>query len=368
MKPRRILHCIWQIGIGGAEKQLIYLCRLQILAGSEVHVAVSRRGVLAGLLEQTGAVLHVLGGSRYDPSILLRLIRLIRNLRPDLLNTWLTAMDIVGGCAALMTGVPWVLSERSAAGAYPSSLLNNLRALLGFRASSIVANSTGGVHYWKGVRQGGEDVFLIPNYVPIEDIRSALPASGSGPPENTGRDLILFVGRLSREKNVESIIRACALLKDQRNFDLVLCGDGPLQVELTALAEVEGIAGNTYFLGAVPSVWPWMKRAQICVAASHFEGNPNTVLEAAACGVPLVVSALEAYLEVVDESSAFIVPAGAGPREIANALVTALTDRADALQRAELATKRVRAMSSDDIATRYAEVYESTMTGRRRVG
>jgi glycosyltransferase involved in cell wall biosynthesis len=303
----------------------------------------------------------VLGGNRYDPSVLLRLIRLIRNLRPDVVNTWLTAMDIVGGCAALITGVPWILSERSAADGYPRSILNGVRALLGIRALSIIANSRGGAQYWQGLRRERDGVFLIPNFVPIDEIRSTVPASGYGPPENSGRDLILFVGRLSLEKNIESIIRACALLEAQRDFDLVLCGGGPLHDELVALAVAEGIAENTHFLGAVSSVWPWMKRAQVCVAVSHFEGSPNVILEAAAAGVPLVVSDLGAYLEVVDENSALIVPVGAGPGEIANALQAALTDRVTALRRVERATERVRGMASDDIAIRYAEVYESTI-------
>ena len=56
-----------------------------------------------------------------------RLSRLIRRLKPDVVTTWLTQMDIAAGLAAEMARVPWVLCERSSRECYPAGLIHSLR-------------------------------------------------------------------------------------------------------------------------------------------------------------------------------------------------------------------------------------------------
>src|SRR5437016_1713687 len=105
-----VLHLISTLGTGGAERQLAYLASAQAARGYDVHVACLRGGPNAGRLERSGANLHLLssstesakGGFRaahYDPRVVWRILRLILSLRPDIVQTWLEQMDVIGGLA-----------------------------------------------------------------------------------------------------------------------------------------------------------------------------------------------------------------------------------------------------------------------------
>ena len=112
----RILNCIWRMGLGGAERQLVQLSSGLIARGVDVHVATAYPGHCDDDLAATGAVPHrfrPLG--KYDVTLVPRTIRLIRRVRPDVVLTWLAQMDIVAGAAARAAGVPWIICERSAA-------------------------------------------------------------------------------------------------------------------------------------------------------------------------------------------------------------------------------------------------------------
>ena len=78
-----------------------------------------------------------------------------------------------------------------------------------------------------------------------------------------------------------------------------------------------GLADRVRLVGFVPDAWAWMKRASVLVSPSLFEGHPNVVLEAAACGCPLVVSDIPAHREFLDGENAVLVDTGdpdrAGP-------------------------------------------------------
>src|SRR5690349_7156728 len=108
----RIIYCIPTLGNGGAERQLSYLAAELQRMGHEVHVASSRGGPNLQRLKSVGVQGHSLGGvSNRDPLIFLRLVALMRRLRPDVVQTILAPMDIIAGAAALGTRPPWILKE-----------------------------------------------------------------------------------------------------------------------------------------------------------------------------------------------------------------------------------------------------------------
>jgi glycosyltransferase involved in cell wall biosynthesis len=91
-----------------------------------------------------------------------------------------------------------------------------------------------------------------------------------------------------------------------------------------------------------------------------FEGDPNVVLEAIACGTPLVVSDIAAHRALLDETSARLVEPHSAVA-IADGLLAALGDRAEARARADRARAVVAARTSEEIAARYVDVFESVM-------
>lgn len=113
------MYCIPTLEGGGAEGQVAGLAVEVAKLGHEVHVVFSREGVNLDRVKAGGVAAHRVGlGGNHDPGIFFRLVRLIRKLRPDVVQTYLTQMDVLAGAAALATRTRWVLAEVSAAYEY----------------------------------------------------------------------------------------------------------------------------------------------------------------------------------------------------------------------------------------------------------
>lgn len=340
----KILYCIPTLGPGGAERQLTYLAAGMKKAGHEVHVAFAATGPNHDRLAASGIAMHDVGGrGNYDPRILLKLVRLITTLRPDIVQTALTQMDILGGMVALLTRTPWILRESSAAPGYPPGWKSALRRLLGRRADAIVANSREGHDYW-----GTGDV--IRNGVPCREIDAAPPAEAQGP-------TILFAGRIDEGKNVATLIEAISRID---GVTAVVCGDGPQRPAMEQLAARLGIAQRVVFAGSVSDLWSRMKAADAVVTLSRFEGCSNVVMEAMACGTPLVVSDIAAHRELLDEQSASFVPCD-DAAQAAAAIRSLLLDRDAARARAQTARARVEQWTVEAMVQRYEELYRSSL-------
>jgi glycosyltransferase involved in cell wall biosynthesis len=328
---------------GGAERQLTYLSSELVRTGWDVHVAVIQDGPNVARLDATGATVHrIRAGGNHDPLILARLIRTIRAVRPDVIQCWLLQMEVIGGLAAILTGTPWVFSERSAAEAYPPGAKTWLRVQVGRRANAIVSNSAIGDLYWRTRAGSHVKRFVIPNGLPLDEIGAAPPATGAEPGVSGDKPIVLYAGRLSAEKNVETIVRALHLVAGR----------------ISGLVATLGLAEQVRIVGYVSGLWSLMKRANALVSVSFFEGNPNVVLEAMACGCPLIVSDIPAHRELLDEGTALFVDP-AQPREVADAINSVLNDPGGAAARAQAALARVRAYALSRITERYAEVYRT---------
>ncbi len=120
------------------------------------------------------------------------------------------------------------------------------------------------------------------------------------------KKIVLFVGRLSHEKNVEGLLNAWRSAKANLEDDwiLVLIGDGPLRAEVELLAQKMGVDDATKFLGHVSSVDLWMRASEIYVSTSLYEGLSNSMLEAMAVGLPVVTTRVSGVSEIIEESFA----------------------------------------------------------------
>jgi glycosyltransferase involved in cell wall biosynthesis len=298
----RILYTIPTLEHGGAERQLSYIAAELAAMGHDIHVASSRGGANLGRMQSAGVEWHRLGGSHRDPLIFLRLLRLMRRLRPDVVQTILTPMDILGGAAALVTGTRWVLRESSSAKLYATGWRHRLRLSLARTADAVVSNSAGGDAYWREA-SWAPPLHVIPNALPLEEVAGG---AGTTPAEDfdPGVKVVLYAGRMDAGKNVEGVMAVLARVADEVPFVAVMCGDGPSRPRLEAMARELGLADRVLFKGYVDNLWALMRRADAFVSLSRVEGCPNVVLEAMACGCPLVVSDISAHREILDERSA----------------------------------------------------------------
>ncbi len=357
----RVLHLIPSLAGGGAEKQLALLAGALPAHGWDVEVGSFDRGVHFERLERSGARLHqVSAAHRYDPTLPVRLGRLIKRVKPHIVQTWLPKMDIVGGLAAVMLGVPWIVSERVTQ-PLPPSIKRRLREWLTSRATAVVSNSEEGLRTWK-TRQPSMPHFYVPNALALEEIERAGPADLSRFRVTPQSRIVLAVGRLVLQKNMEAVRAAMLLVAREADAVALICGIGPQREVLLERIRRDELAERVQLPGFVPEVAGWMKAADVMVSVSHFEGRPNAVIEAMACGTPLVVSDIPEHREILGPDSALFVD-HTDAHDIANAILETLRDADAARGRAAVAREAVAAWTPDAIAAEYARIY--TMLMRR---
>ncbi len=143
---------------------------------------------------------------------------------------------------------------------------------------------------------------VINNPVDVEGIRQYSAVKFDMPVVHAGEVSLVAAGRMSREKGFNLLIEAVATLNDPR-IRLNILGEGPLLDDLKRLAVTKGVAARVSFVGFQSNPYPWFAWADAFVLSSYYEGFPNVVLEALACGTPVIAT-----------------PAPGGTREILDAI------------------------------------------------
>jgi glycosyltransferase involved in cell wall biosynthesis len=178
------------------------------------------------------------------------------------------------------------------------------------------------------------------------------------------QSLILTVGSLDEVKGTKFLIEALGTMKKNNNSSLPLLisiGDGPLKLSLRSLAEELGIADHVRFLGKRPhkEIPLWMNAANLFCLPSLREGHPNVVIEAFACGVPVVASNVGAIPELINSTNGYVWQ-NRNPTALALQLEYGLNRNWD---RAEI-RRNVADYSWENCARRYHDVYSSLLTNQ----
>jgi glycosyltransferase involved in cell wall biosynthesis len=326
-----------------------------------VHVAYHTGGPNLARLEQSGVHLHLLPSTgNHSPGLAWETFYLVRRLQPDVVQTWLTQMDILGGTAALVNGVPLIVTERNSAALYPPHWKTRLRLMVGRRAASVVANSYGGMDYWRP-HVPPDRLHLVRNCVlPTEPTAAGAPVEALAP-QLAGQQVVLFAGRFTYQKNISGLIEALILVARQHaKVTIMMFGEGPLRETAANRIAEFGLSQRVIVADYSVQVATWMGQAAACVSVSHFEGHPNVVMEAAAVGCPLVLSDIAAHRELFDETSASLVPADS-PSRIAEAVLDTLQNPVLARERAARARTIAAKFDLVSVAASYRLIYEGVV-------
>jgi glycosyltransferase involved in cell wall biosynthesis len=351
---------------GGAERQLSLLARELCRSGVDIHVAFVHAGVNLEAVQGSGATLHrIRSWGNHDPAIFIQVLALIRLVRPEIVHTWLRQMDILGGLAAKISGVPHVLSERSSHLAYEHSWKDWIRGRVGRGATAIVANSKGGIDYWTA--QGRSyGLYLIRNGMPLDRIRETTLVETSKLGMGAEVELVVFAGRLSPEKNVHVIMDALDRVMELRpKLTALMFGEGPLRREIEQRIERFRYRERYRLMGFSQELWSWMRVAKLVVSIGQFEGNPNVVLEAMVIGCPLVISDIPSHREILDDSTATFCNGGSAS-EVGTAINEVLSNPVLAKMRADAARQRAETGSIEKAAREHLHLYE-VLASRRRM-
>jgi glycosyltransferase involved in cell wall biosynthesis len=183
-----------------------------------------------------------------------------------------------------------------------------------------------------------EQIVVLHNPVVASDIQDLAVAPidhpwlvGSGPP------VVLGVGRFSAQKNFQLLIDAFAALRKNRRARLIILGDGELRKELEARIQYLGLTEDVDLPGFDPNPFRFMRRASVYVLCSAWEGLPTALIEALACGTPVVATDCPGGVREILRDGAFgrISPVG-DPTSLASCIAATLDspgDREDRIRR-----------------------------------
>lgn len=296
----KVVHVITELNVGGAEYDLYKL----IAHGDRstfdyVVISLQDKGAFGDKIEALGVPVYTLdlNPARPNPLALLKLIRILRRERPDVLHTWLYHADFLGTLAAYFvpkTRLFWSIVAVSGA-----SFSGNLRliykacAKLSSRADVIVANTKNGYHAhvadgykdgtWPIIYNGFDTDTFKPDPTARQKIRAELDI-----PEDAF--VIGKVGRLVVQKNYPGFIRAAVkLLRSHPNVHFVGVGK---DVSLDTLGEEipADLRGNFHLLGLRKDTAAIYNALDIFTITSDFEGLPNVIGEAMSTRLPCVVT------------------------------------------------------------------------------
>lgn len=225
---------------------------------------------------------------------IIRLIRYLKSLRPDIVHTYFPIGNILGVLAARIAGIRNVISSRRDYGEWI-----NRRYLIATRianrfAKRILANSKRVRDFTvekEKIRNGRIDV--IYNGVELERFRSDKSASSTKRDLNipNGDSVVGILANFRPMKHHYTFLEAAAeILKVREDVSFILIGIGPLKEETEALGRFLGIQEKLTFVGLQKDVSRYLSIMDVGVNCSEREGLSNAIIEHMAAGVPCIVS------------------------------------------------------------------------------
>ena len=334
-EPIRVLRVIARLNVGGPALHVAHLSRELDQLGYETTLVAGRVGAGEGSMEYVVDELGIqpvyidelrreLSFGSDGPAIR-RIVQLIRRVRPAVLHTHTAKAGAVGRIAALLSGsarppvVVHTFHGHVLRGYFPPA-----RAAVFRRIEQVLARSSDAlIAVSPEVRDDLVELGVAPA-AKIAVVRLGLDLDQRLSADRSARAtvraelgipddsfLIGWLGRMTEIKRVDDLLAACARLRANGvDAYLALVGDGPLRDELEGLAETLGIADRTRFVGFRERVGELYSAFDAVALTSANEGTPVTVIEALACGLPVVATDVGGVSDVVqDGRSGYLVPA-----------------------------------------------------------
>ncbi len=309
MTPLRVLFAIGSMEIGGAERQVVrYLQRLDRSRFTPGLCLVAKRGPLLADVPADVPIFsfedRVRPSRIYLPGRIHRqqvrdLAAVLDAYGADVLVTRTFHQTLIAGPAVRLRPTPLVAIEASDPRRDFPRQVSRFRRLKRRLIARAYREATAIVALSEGSRESlcsfyelpHERVTVLPNFVDIESIDRL--AAEPGPSLDPSRFHVVAVGRLSPEKGHDVLIAAAnRLVQSGRlsNLHVHFLGDGPSRQELGRLAVDLSLTDHVTFVGALQNPFAWLARCDLFCLPSRYEGMPLALLEAMACGVPVVAS------------------------------------------------------------------------------
>lgn len=310
--------------MGGAEVQLCMLAEGLRRRGAAVQI-ISMLSVIADHPQLAGGSIPVrtlgMNRGRWKPSHFVQYINAVREFRPDVIHAHMFHAILLARLGRPFTHGPLVctaqnINERPEHDSAGSEVRGRLRELA-YRFSDPLSElttqvSTAGAERYVAIRAvPASKMKFVPNAVDVERFRPD-PALRQRVRNELGLGEAftwLSIGRLEPQKDPLTLLQAFRIAASASPCVLLVAGTGSLEKEVHDYASTLGIASKVKFLGLRRDVPALLNGADGYVLSSRYEGLALVLLEAAASGLPLVVTTAGAET-VVPDKSGWVVEAG----------------------------------------------------------
>ena len=364
-----VLHIIRSENIGGAETMLLTLLKHRG-AGCQVGIIVAGESPFTLLLQAQGYLTWQIRSyiGKTDVGFFLRLLRLLRRLRPRVIQSHIWYTNLYAGLCGKALAIP-VISTFHSCHLIQTTVEKMLMQVICGCSNKIVMVS----HHQKkhfGLRDNSGKIVVIPNGIDPPDVEEGtrhLRCLQKRKELDLGEKdvVILSVGNLRPIKGHVFLLRAIGLLTGIENLKLLLIGDGPLRGTLLDVCRALDIKDRVHFLGYRNDVPGLLNAANIFVAPSLSEGTSMAILEAMAAAKPIVASHVGGNEELLEDGKDGMLIAPASPEALAAAIEFLAKNRAVALQMGTHAQQRVaEQFSAERMARHYNDLYRPMLFSR----
>jgi glycosyltransferase involved in cell wall biosynthesis len=300
-------------------------------------------------------------------------IKTVRKENPRVILSMLTHNNIMAISAAMFFRLKVIVCEQNTVSEvlkiregrkilwFPVSLL--VKALYRF-ADRVIAVS-------KGVSFDLIEEFNVPAckiqviYNPI-DLNRVTGLSSIPPEHPFFKDqvpIIMAIGRLVRQKGFDTLLRAFNLVIQEMNARLIILGEGSEKAFLERIVRDLNLTDKVFFAGFQKNPYMFLSHADLFVLSSNFEGFSVVILEAMACGTPVIATDCNSGPGEIlqDGKYGFLVPVG-DEQAISKGIVTLLKDRSLREKFSRLARERTKDFSVDKIIKQYEHVIYEYIT------
>ena len=298
LKPPHVAFYMQDLSSGGVERMRLRL--IETLRRQNFRITLvlaAKRGPLLSLLP-SGLDVVELGRQRTIHAVA-RLNRFLRDVKPDILVSSLDHNNIAAMLACRLSGgstrlvicqhnalsaeqalgwkyrlVPWAyyVLQRQADGivAVSQGVADELSAVAGIARHriSVIYNPVIDRGFWERANREAPHDWLVQKVCPV----------------------LVFVGRLTAQKDLFTLFAAMKIALEQSSRRLIVLGEGEDEPALKRYASAAAIEQAIAFVGFQPNPLPWIRHADALVLSSRYEGLGNVIVEALACGTPVIAT------------------------------------------------------------------------------
>jgi GalNAc-alpha-(1->4)-GalNAc-alpha-(1->3)-diNAcBac-PP-undecaprenol alpha-1,4-N-acetyl-D-galactosaminyltransferase len=296
--------------------------------------------------------------------IVRQLRQLMRRIKPDVVLSMLDYVNVRVLLAAFGTRIPVIVEEHmDPTQTSTDKTVRILRWLLYRRATAVVV-LTSGIAQWASRIVATNTIHVIPN--PISDQFLKTSSRLATPYGHK----IIGMGRLEFTKGFDLLLRAFAKCAEHYpDWTLDIFGEGSEHDRLTALADNLGIADKVRLPGTTKHPEEVLRKADVFVLSSRYEGFPMVLLEAMTCGLPVVsFDCRSGPREMIDDGvNGLLVP----PNDVdalAEAMAALMGDEDERKRLGEWATAVAEKFSLARVTQMWRSVFDQAVSGRHNLG